>query len=201
MNNYTVLPNPEITDRGVISGTFINLRIKNFWDVCKYVHELPYGYNSNPDDIMILFKEGYGSCTAKHAVIATLAMELTIPVFKMVGIYAMTEELVTGTNRILGEYHLPYLPMIHCFLVYDSFRVDLTEGNANGKNHSIEEFLFTEKVIPNISEKDEYLLYKSALKNQIMNRREMDGIKMIDVLRARTEGIALVRSKVSVKKL
>ena len=30
--------------------------------------------------------------------------------------------------------------MIHCFLIYDSYRVDLTEGNNNGKNHSIEEF-------------------------------------------------------------
>ena len=114
----------------------------------------------------------------------------------MIGIYTMNEEIVTGTNQILEKYHLPYLPMIHCFLVYDSYRVDLTEGNNNGKNHSIEEFLFTEKVIPNISEKDEYLLYKKALKNQIMIRKEMERIAMIDVLHARTEGIALLRSKV-----
>ena len=161
---------------------------------------LPYGYNSTTDDILILFKEGYGSCTTKHAVIATLAEELNIPVYKMVGIYAMNEEIVTGTNHILEKYHLPYLPMNHCFLIYNSYRVDLTEGNNNGKNHSIEEFLFTEKVIPNISEKDEYLLYKTALKNHILNREEMEGIKMIDVLHARTEGIALLHSKSIIKK-
>ena len=113
----------------------------------------------------------------------------------------MNEDLVTGTQHILEKYHLPYLPMIHCFLVFDSFRVDLTEGNDNGKNHSIEEFLFTKNVIPNISEKDEYLLYKSTLKDHIMNRAEMKGIKMVDVLRARTDGIALLRSKISVKTL
>jgi hypothetical protein len=199
MDKYTVFPNPTINKKGIISEKFISLKIKNFWDACSYVHELPYGYNSTTDDILILFKEGYGSCTTKHAVIATLAEELNIPVYKMVGIYAMNEEIVTGTNPILVKFHLPYLPMNHCFLVHNSNRVDLTEGNYNGKNHSIEEFLFTEKVIPNISEKNEYLLYKTALKNHILNRKEMEGIKIIDVLRARADGIALLHSKVPVK--
>jgi hypothetical protein len=161
-----------------------------------YVQELPYGYNFSTEDILILFKEEYGSCTTKHAVITTLAEELGIPIYKMVGIYAMNEEIVTGTNHILKKYHLPYLPMNHCFLVYDSYRVDLTEGNNNGKNHSIEEFLFTEKVIPNISDKDEYLLYKKALINHILNRKDMGGINIIDLLHARIEGIALLRTKV-----
>jgi hypothetical protein len=196
MDSYTVFPNSLIHKKGIISEKFIDLKIKNFWDACVYVHELPYGYNSTPDDILILFKDGYGSCTTKHSVIATLADELGIAVYKMIGIYAMNEEIVTSTNLILYKYHLPYLPMIHCFLIYDSYRVDLTEGNNNGKNRSIEEFLFTEKVIPNISEKDEYLLYKKVLKNNILIRKEMKEITMIDVLHARTEGIALLRSKI-----
>jgi hypothetical protein len=188
-----------ISNRGILSEKFISLKIKTFWDACTYIHDIPYGYNSTTDDILIIFKEVYGSCTTKHAVIATLAEELNIPVHKMIGIYAMNEDIVTGTNLILDKYHLPYLPMIHCFLIYDSFRVDLTEGNDNGKKHSIEEFLFTEKVIPNFSEKDEYFLYKKALKNHILIRKEMEGITMIDVLHARTEGIALLRSKVSLQ--
>jgi len=199
MDKYTVFPNPIISKKGIISEKFISLKIKNFWDACSYVHNLPYGYNSTTDDILIIFKEGYGSCTTKHAVIATLAEELNIPIYKTVGIYAMNEEIVTGANRILEKYHLPYLPMIHCFLAYDSYRIDLTEGNKNGKNRSIDEFLFTVNVIPNISEKDEYLLYKTTLKNHILNGEEMEKIKMIDVLHARTDGIALLRSKVSKK--
>ena len=199
MDSYTVFPNPSFLEKGIVSEKFISLKINNFWDACAYVHHLPYGYNSTTDDILILFKEGYGSCTTKHAVIATLAEELNIPVHKMIGIYAMTEDLVTGTKPILEKYHLPYLPMIHCFLIYDSYRVDLTEGNNNGKNRSIEEFLFTEKVIPNFSEKDEYLLYKKALKNHILIREEMEGTTMIDVLHARTEGIGLLRSKLSLQ--
>lgn len=197
MDPYSVLPNPKIDKKGIISEQFISLKIKNFQNACVYVHNLPYGYNSKTDDILILFKEGYGSCTTKHAVIATLAEELNIPIYKMIGIYAMTDDIVTGTNQILEKYRLPYLPMIHCFLIYGSYKVDLTEGNNNGKNRSIEEFFFTEKVIPNFSEKDEYLLYRKALKNLILIRKEMEGIMMIDVLHARTEGISLLRSKIS----
>ncbi len=197
MDTYKVFPELPLQRKGIISEKFISLGIKFFWNACKYVHDLPYGYHSTTEDILILFKEGFGSCTTKHAVIATLGEELNIPVYKMIGIYAMTEDIVTGTNQILEKYHLPYLPMIHCFLIYDSYKVDLTDGNNNGKNRSIEEFFFTEKVIPNFSEKDEYLLYRKALKNHILIRKEMEGITMNDVLHARSEGITLLRSKVT----
>jgi len=65
------------------------------------VHELPYGYNSNRDDLMVLFKENKGSCATKHAVIATLANELKISLFKHIGIYAMTDQIMTRTMKIL----------------------------------------------------------------------------------------------------
>ena len=49
------------------------------------------------------------------------------------------------------------------FLVYDRFRVDLSEGNLNGKSGSVDNFLFTCKVAPDISSRDEYPLYRQAL--------------------------------------
>jgi hypothetical protein len=89
--------------------------IDDFIGACRFVHALPYGYNSNRDDLMILFKEKSGTCTTKHAVIATLAAESGLPIKKVVGIYAMTEETVSGTNKILFTYELPYVPMVHLF--------------------------------------------------------------------------------------
>ena len=85
---------------------------------------------------MILFKEKLGSCTTKHAVIATLAEESGLPIKKAIGIYAMTEEIVTGAGNILDSFGLPCVPMLHCFLVYRDHRVNLTEGNDNGKKRS-----------------------------------------------------------------
>ena len=196
MDKFNVFPDAPIAPSGGVSDRFLSLGIDTFHDACRYVHELPYGYNSDRDDLMILFQEKMGSCTTKHAVIATLAVESGLPVEKNIGIYAMTEAIVTGTGRILDTYQLPYVPMVHCFLGYGQYRVDLTDGNANGKNRSITNFLHTEAVTPNIPAKAEYLLYRNALKDRILKRSELAGVDMKTVLHAREEGIVLLKSLV-----
>ena len=196
MRSYTVFPNKPIVENGSISRTFLSMGINDFHRSCRYVHELPYGYNSDRDDLMILFKEKMGSCTTKHAVIATLAAELGITIDKHIGIYAMTEALVTGTQNILDRYKLPYLPMVHCFLVYEEHRVDLSQGNHNGKNGPIDDFLYTEKVVANIPGKDEYLLYRRALIAHILTRPELQDINLKIVLKAREEGISLLKANI-----
>lgn len=196
MDKFTVFPNAVIKTAGPVSDKFLSLGINGYIDACRYVHELPYGYNSNRDDLMILFKEKLGSCTTKHAVIATLAEESGLSIEKAIGIYAMTEEIVTGTGKILDRYGLPYVPMLHCFLVYGEHRVDLTEGNNNGKKRSIEDFLYTQKVIPNISAKDEYLLYRKALNEYILIENELKGIDLKSILKAREEGLALLKANI-----
>jgi len=175
MDRYTVFPDKPIVGAGPIAHTFLGLEINGFWAACRYVHELPYGYNSDRDDLMILFKEKMGSCTTKHAVIATLAAELQLPIEKSIGIYTMTEDLVKGTHQLMEKYDLPYVPMVHCFLVYEDYRVDLSEGNRNGKAGPIDYFIYTEKVAANISGKDEYLLYRKALREHILPRKELRG--------------------------
>jgi hypothetical protein len=196
METCIVFPNKAIINAGIISNHLLNSGINNFLDACRYVQGLPYGYNSDRDDLMILFKEMMGSCTTKHAVIAILAAELDIPISKLIGIYPMTETIVTGTNIILNKYNLPYVPMIHCFLEYTGQWVDLTEGNRNGKNQSVEHFLYTEKVEANISAKQEYLIYRRVLKENILNREELKGIDIKRILHAREEGLSLLRSLV-----
>ena len=197
MDNLTVFPDGPIPGAGVISQKFIALDIRTFQEACRYVHKLPYGYNSDKDDLLILFKENLGTCTTKHAVIGTLAEEMGIPIEKNIGIYRMTEKIVTGTDAILERYDLPYVPMLHCFLVYDRYRVDLTEGNNNGKNCAIDEFLHTEKVISDFSGKDEYLLYRQALKERILPLDKLQGVDMKRALHAREEGLLLLKANVN----
>jgi hypothetical protein len=197
MDKLTVFPDKSISNVGIISAKFLNLGIDSFIDACRYVHTLPYGYNTDRDDLMILFKENLGTCTTKHTVIATLAEELNLSIAKNIGIYAMTEEIVTGTNEILEKYNLPYVPMVHCFLVYDEYRIDLSEGNNNGKNRSIEKFLYTERAESNISAKDEYLLYRKALKDHILTRKEMAAVDITQILHAREEGLKLLKHNIN----
>jgi hypothetical protein len=193
MEHHSVFPDKPIEDAGPVSRTFLDCGITRFHPACRYVHELPYGYNSDRDDLMILFRENMGSCTTKHAVVATLAAELDLVIEKCIGIYAMTEDLVTGTNQILEKYLLPYVPMVHCFLVYGNHRVDLSEGNQNGKNGPIDQFLHTEKVEAAIPAKDEYLLYRNAVKDHVLPRKELAGVEMKTILKAREEGLVLLK--------
>jgi len=194
MDNLIVFPDKVITKAGIISVEFQSRGIRSFLGACRYVHELPYGYNSDRDDLMILFKEEMGTCTTKHAVIATLAAELGLPITRGVGIYPMTEAIVTGTNKILAEYSLPYVPMIHCFLEYELYRVDLTEGNRNGKNRPIDDFLYTDRVEATISAKDEYMIYRKALSQVILKRAELKGVDIKRILHAREEGLKLLKA-------
>lgn len=193
MDTYDKLPDAVIKPVGDISKKFLEMGITSFKEACKYVHDIDYGYNSNYDDKMIFFKENMGTCTTKHAVIAGLAEELNIPLSKHVGIYKLTEEISTDTNGILKKYNVPYVPMAHCFLVYKDMRFDLTEGNCNGKNTSIEEFIHEEEVDPFITRKDEYLLYKRVLKEKVLPSKEMTGIKERALLKAREESINLLK--------
>jgi len=196
MDYFDKLPDVEITASGDISKKFLVLGIKSFQEACLYVHNLNYGYNSDKDDTMILFKENLGNCTTKHGVIAALAEELNISLEKKVGIYKLTEVISTGTSKILKKYSIPYVPMIHCFLVYENYRFDLTEGNNNGKNTSIEEFIHDEKVIPFITSKDEYFLFKRVLNEKILTSPEMKGIEKRTLLKAREEAIKLLKENI-----
>ena len=193
MDSYDKLPDAKIKPVGDISKKFIELGIKSFKDASIYVHDSKYGYNSNYDDNMIFFKEKMGSCTMKHATIAGLAEELGIPIYKYVGVYRFTEEITNGAGEITKKYDIPYVPMVHCFLVYNNYRFDLTEGNYNGKKTSIEEFIKVEKVDPFISRTNEYLLFKKILKSHILHSKEMSGISEKTLLKAREESIKLLK--------
>ena len=197
MDSYNNLPDTEIIHSGEISEKFLELGIKSFKEACYYVHNEKYGYNSNYDDKMIFFKENMGTCTTKHAIIASLAKELNIPLYKSIGIYKFTEDISTGTDIILEKYNIPYIPMVHCFLVYKDHRFDLTEGNINGKKKAIEKFIHTEIVDPFISRKDEYLLFKKILKENILLSEEMKGISEKTLLKAREECIKLFKNNIN----
>ena len=56
MDSHEYIPDNEIKSRGKISKKFLELGIKTFKKASNYVHNIEYGYNTNYDDEMILFK-------------------------------------------------------------------------------------------------------------------------------------------------
>jgi hypothetical protein len=193
MDPISTLPDAAIEDAGPVSRAFRARGMTTVIAASRHVHQMPYGYNTTREDPLVLFRENRGSCTTKHMAVGLLAGELNLPIDKHIGIYAMDETIVTGAACIAAAHGLPYIPAVHCFLSDGTVRVDLTEGNRNGKNGPIDTFLFTTRVRPDISEKEEYRLYRQALQSHILTRPEMTGIDLKSILRAREAALALLK--------
>jgi hypothetical protein len=163
MDPIEVLPDAEILDGREVSNCFLERNIVSFQAACHYVQAMPYGANSHSENALILFAEGQGTCTTKHGVIARLAQELNLPVYKNLGFYRLNDEIVTGVNAILQPYGLNFIPQIHCFLAYENYRVDLTAGNCNGKNKIIEAYDFVVPVQPDLTRQQHQAYYREYL--------------------------------------
>lgn len=114
-------------DKGTISALFVELGMTDFKVACSFVKELPYGRNSNKTDLTIVLKERKGTCSTKHALLATLAEENEIAEIELIaGIFLMD----VVTHPILTDFFKdkPYnsLPELHCYLRYKGERFDFT---------------------------------------------------------------------------
>ncbi len=155
-----ILPDTAIKPRGLVSDAFLSRGITTFHQAAYYVKHLPYGYNSSSDNAMILLDDGFGTCLTKHGIIARLAEELGLSVYRYEGLYPLTGKIVTGVDAILAEYGLPYIPRTHCFLANEKGYVDLTEGNCTGKNGLIQTYLQIYRVKPEQTQTEEDETYR-----------------------------------------
>ncbi len=169
MHPIDVLPNVTLQVHGTISEICLQRDLRTFHEACHWVKNLPYGANSHSEDSLILFEEGCGTCTTKHGAIARLAQEHNLPIHKNLGFYRLNDDIVTGVNPILASYNLDFIPQIHCFLVYENCRVDLTEGNCNGKNKTIEDYDYVVQVQPDLSEAQHQACYLEYLQRYADN--------------------------------
>lgn len=163
MNPVAVLPDDVIEPSGMVAQAFLSRNLKTFRQACQWIKDLPYGSNSSIEDSLILFEENRGTCTTKHGIIARLAQELGLAVYKNLGFYRLSDEIVTGVNRLLQPHDLTFIPQIHCFLEYGEFRIDLTEGNCNGKNKTIDTYDFVVRVNPDLTRAEEEQYYLTYL--------------------------------------
>jgi len=164
MHPIEVFPNVTLHAQGPVSARFLEQGLETFYEACHWTKNLPYGSNSNTEDSLILFAEECGTCTTKHGAIARLAQEHNLPIHKHLGFYRLNDEIVTGVNALLQPYGLDFIPQIHCFLVYENCRVDLTEGNCNGKNKTIEDYDFVVQVAPDLSREQHHAYYLEYLR-------------------------------------
>ena len=187
MNPIDVLPNPSLQSRGEVSDIFLKMGIDTFQAACRYVKAMPYGANSDSAQSLLLFEEGQGTCSTKHGVIARLAKEQNLPIHKNLGFYRLNDMIVTGVSDILRSYGLCFIPQIHCFLEFENYRVDLTEGNCNDKNQTIDEYDFVVRVQPDPSFEEKESCYLEHLRRYFEFSPELETVgenKVLEILEA-----------------
>jgi len=157
------LPDCEIEQGSAVRDAFLARGATTFRAACRWVNELPYGANTTFGDALVLFDDERGTCFTKHGVIARLADELGLPIHKNVGFYRLNDDIVTGVKAILEPHGLTFVPQMHCFLEYGGVYVDLTEGNAHGKNRTIDTYDFIVRVAPEPTREEMQQLFAEHL--------------------------------------
>jgi hypothetical protein len=108
-----------------------NLGIDSWEDLLIYVKNIPYGRNTNRDDLSLILKENKGTCSSKHAFLKEIASQNNIPNIKLIiGIYKMNEKN-TKIGTILTENSIDFIPEAHCYLKIDDVRIDCTTPKSN----------------------------------------------------------------------
>lgn len=132
----------DLISKEELTKQLLELGISNWNDVLLHVKNIPYGRNSNREDLSLVLKENKGSCSSKHAFLKEIANQNNIPnVQLIIGIYKMNESN-TKIGTILSENSIDYIPEAHCYLNINGERLDYTTRSSNFeklKNDILEE--------------------------------------------------------------
>jgi hypothetical protein len=147
MKSWSALPDAVLKNVGEVSAAFLARDIAGYQTAGCYVHQLPYGRNTDRANFQMVLSEGQGTCSTKHALLAALAREQRLPITLTLGIYEMHERNTPGVGLVLGKYDLPFIPEAHCYLTYEGARIDVTRSGVDSVE-PITRFLYEETINP-----------------------------------------------------
>ena len=144
---YTSLPNKSLEQDSEMANLLREFGCNSFHQACDLVWKIPYGRNSDRQNLKLVLSENVGTCSTKHALLKLLSNELDIDVELVLGIYAMNEANTPGVESVLADSNMKYLPEAHCYLSYGGARIDLT-NHKSGSWREISEFFMERKIRP-----------------------------------------------------
>lgn len=170
-NALDSLPNFSLDGKGGLSDYFLSVGVSDFRSAGDYVWQLPYGRNSDRADFRLVLKEGRGTCSTKHALLAELAAEQKQSVFSTLGIYEMDARNTAGIGAALDEFGLESLPEAHCYLTYAGKRIDVTRFSNGEAAQPIERFLYEERIRPDQIGGYKLALHRTFFRNWMRERK------------------------------
>jgi hypothetical protein len=145
-------------------GDFVRDRgFDDFRALCEHVRGLPYGRISSPADALSVLREGQGTCSSKHRLLATVALDCGHPEVELwVGIYEMSGANTPGVEAVLRAASCPSIPEAHCYLRVGEERLDFT-GLPQGLASPFESLLEEHALPPQRLAEEKPRLHRRAL--------------------------------------
>jgi len=128
--SWHILPDAPLVPTGPDSAALVRAGCSSYRAAAGYLHELPYGRNSDRSDYRLVLTELRGTCSTKHALLAAVAREQALPVSLTLGIYDMSEANTPGTGVVLAAHGLESIPEAHCYLTHRGERVDISRAGV-----------------------------------------------------------------------
>jgi hypothetical protein len=160
----------DIIPSGLISHEFLNLGLPNIGQAIQYIHALPYSRNSNRANYRLVLKEGCGTCSTKHALLAALAKEQGIDLSLKLGLFELNATNTPAIKSILEQYQLNSILEAHCYLAFEACRFDITFPEKLAllnKSDFQEEFTITPGQIGNYK----VCLHQQAIRTWLKNKK------------------------------
>lgn len=110
------------------------MNLTTWKELVDYVQILPYGRNSNRSDFFLVLKEKKGTCSSKHALLSSIALENEFhDVQQILGIYKMTDNNTPGVGDTQLTLTIDYIPEAHSYLKIGNEYFDYTNPRASYK--------------------------------------------------------------------
>lgn len=154
----------EISGAGAVLKEVQQHGFNSFLKFAEFIRQLPYGRPTYANDILVPVKEGRGTCSSKHRLLAVVAHECGCPEIKLiVGLYEMSDQNTPGVGAVLAQKELDSVPEAHCYLQLDNQRYDFT-GLDSGISSPFETLLQESIVSPKHLYEVKLALHQKAMR-------------------------------------
>jgi hypothetical protein len=94
-----------------------SLHLNTWEDLIQHIKYLPYGRNTNSEYFSLVLKEHQGSCSSKHALLKSIALENNFNNIKLIlGVFKMNSKNTPKISSILEKHNIEFIPEGHCYL-------------------------------------------------------------------------------------
>jgi hypothetical protein len=97
-----------------------------------HIWQLPYHRTQNPQDLSLILKEGQGTSSGKHALLALLAHEHGhYEISLQIILYRIHSRNTPQLRDVLAQHYIEALPEAHCCILYNDHYYDFTFPNKH----------------------------------------------------------------------